>query len=73
MILAILVFGLFGTVSELLLLGHDEDPAQFVPIVLIAAGLAVASKLSPRVCIMFPKKPVLCNIEILPYVAGGYE
>src|SRR5262245_56883886 len=40
-ILWVLVFGLFGTGLELVLLGHDENAVQFVPLVLIVAGLAV--------------------------------
>ena len=37
-ILGVLVLGLLGTVTELILLGHYEQPLQFVPLVLI--GLA---------------------------------
>jgi hypothetical protein len=37
-LLAILLIGLVGTAAELLLLKHDEGPAQFIPLVLI--GLA---------------------------------
>jgi len=35
-LLAILLIGLVGTTTELLLLKHDEDPAQFIPLALIA-------------------------------------
>jgi hypothetical protein len=34
-LLVILLIGLVGTATELLLLKHDEDPAQFIPLVLI--------------------------------------
>lgn len=40
-ILGVLVFGMAGTITELLLLAHYEDLAQFVPLVLIAVALAV--------------------------------
>jgi hypothetical protein len=40
-ILAILVLGLLGTVTELILLEHYEKPVQLVPVVLIALALAV--------------------------------
>jgi len=40
-ILVILVLGLLGTVTELVLLGHYEQPLQFVPLVLIAAAVGV--------------------------------
>jgi uncharacterized membrane protein len=39
-ILVILVLGLLGTVTELVLLEHYEQPTQFVPLVLIVAALA---------------------------------
>src|ERR1700674_1748911 len=39
-ILGILVLGLVGTVTELILLEHYEQPLQFVPLVLIAAAVA---------------------------------
>jgi hypothetical protein len=38
-ILGILVLGLLGTVTELVLLEHYEQPTQFVPLVLIVAAL----------------------------------
>ena len=39
-ILGILVLGLVGTVTELVLLGHYEQPLQLVPVMLIAIALA---------------------------------
>jgi uncharacterized membrane protein len=38
-ILGILALGLLGTVTELVLLEHYEEPLQFVPLILIAAVL----------------------------------
>jgi len=40
-ILIILVLGLLGTVTELVLLEHYEQPLQFVPLVLIVAAVVV--------------------------------
>jgi len=40
-ILGVLVLGLLGTVTELVLLEHYEQPMQFVPLVLIVAAIAV--------------------------------
>jgi uncharacterized membrane protein len=40
-ILAILVLGLLGTVTELVLLEHYEQPLQFVPLLLIVAAVSV--------------------------------
>lgn len=39
-LLAILLIGLVGTTTELLLLKHDEDFAQFIPLVLIGIAFA---------------------------------
>jgi uncharacterized membrane protein len=41
MLFILLLLGLAGTGVELLLLGHDEDLLQLVPLVLIAVGLVV--------------------------------
>ena len=40
-IVVILVLGLLGTATELVLLKHYEQPVQFVPVVLIVAAIAV--------------------------------
>jgi uncharacterized membrane protein len=40
-VLVILVLGLVGTVTELVLLEHYEQPLQFVPLVLIVAAVSV--------------------------------
>ena len=40
-ILAVFVLGVVGSVAELLLLGHDEDLPQFIPLVLFAGALAL--------------------------------
>lgn len=43
LLLLLLAAGSLGTAVELLLLGHFEEFTQIVPLVLLAAGLAVAS------------------------------
>jgi hypothetical protein len=40
-ILAVMVLGLLGTITELVLLGHYEQPLQLVPLILIVAAVAV--------------------------------
>ena len=40
-----LVLGAAGTITELLLLGHDESPAQFVPLALLTAGVVIGLSL----------------------------
>jgi hypothetical protein len=46
---AILILGMAGTAVELLLLKHDEDRIQLIPLVLLAAGLVavIAHALRP--------------------------
>ena len=39
--LVVLLFGMAGLLAELTLIAHYEDPAQWLPIVLLAAGLLV--------------------------------
>jgi hypothetical protein len=41
LVLGVLVLGLIGTVTELILLEHYEQALQFVPLVLIALGVVV--------------------------------
>ena len=42
MLAGILLLGMAGTLIELLLLGHDEDRIQLIPLVSLAVGLTVA-------------------------------
>ena len=42
-VLILLVIGLVGTVTELILLSHYEQPLQLVPVVLIVIALAVVA------------------------------
>src|SRR6202051_2305823 len=43
-VLGVLGLGLAGTVTELVLLEHYEQPLQFVPLVLIVAAVAGAAR-----------------------------
>jgi hypothetical protein len=68
LLLAIFVFGMAGTAVELLLLGHFEDTAQFVPLILLAVGLVVA--------LWYGKRPTPSSLKALRavlvlFVAGG--
>src|SRR5258708_22626477 len=68
-ILIILVLGLLGTVTELVLLEHYEQPTQFVPLVLIVAALAalfwefrrrdMAGRRPPRLVVALCPLPLL--------------
>lgn len=42
-LLAILLLGMVGSGAELVLLGHSEDYRQWIPLVLLAAGLIVCT------------------------------
>ena len=52
LLLGILLFGLVGTAAELILIGHDEDWWQMIPLVVIGlailAGLAMMAGPFPR-------------------------
>ena len=41
LLLAILLVGMLGTEAELLLIGHDEDAPQLIPLIGIAVAVAV--------------------------------
>lgn len=40
---SVLLLGMIGTASELLLLGHTEDFRQWIPLILLGAGLLVSA------------------------------
>lgn len=42
-LLGILLLGMAGTTTELLLLKHDEDATQLIPLILLGAGFAAAA------------------------------
>lgn len=43
LMLAVLVLGMAGLLTELLLIAHFEDTAQWIPIILLAVGLIVVA------------------------------
>jgi hypothetical protein len=58
LLLGLLLFGLAGTATELLLISHDEDIWQTIPIVaialaiLVSLGLAVTSRAAPPAALL---------------------
>jgi hypothetical protein len=42
LLLAVLLLGLLGTGTELVLMGHDEDAWQMIPLVVLAAAIAAS-------------------------------
>ena len=51
LLLAVLLFGLVGTTTELVLIGHDEDAWQLIPLVVLAiAILASLGMVATRRC-----------------------
>jgi hypothetical protein len=48
LLLGVLVLGILGAGTELLLIGHDEDAWQLIPLVVLAAAL-VASLATVRI------------------------
>jgi hypothetical protein len=64
----ILVLGSLGLGLELLLLGHFEEPAQFVPLVLIAAGLLATAWAALRPT---PRTTMILRSVAAGQIAGG--
>jgi hypothetical protein len=70
-ILAILVLGLAGTVIELILLGHYEQPLQLVPVVLIlASAVALAWHVTRRDSTSLHALMVIMALFVLAGFAG---
>jgi hypothetical protein len=68
-ILCVLMLGLLGTVTELILLGHYEQPLQFVPLVLI--GLAFVT-LAWNLIQHGPASRRALGIVMLLFVLAGF-
>jgi hypothetical protein len=67
-VLVILTIGMVGSAVELLLLNHDEDAIQLVPLVLLGAGLALVAwhALRPGTASAFAVRTVM-----VAFVAAG--
>ena len=59
-LLAILLIGVVGITVELLLLGHDEDLNQFIPLALAAATVLM--------CIVVSVKPSLTTVRVFQFL-----
>jgi hypothetical protein len=68
-LLGVLTLGVTGLGLELLLIGHFDDPFQFVPLVLLGSGLPTLSALAarPRPAIV----RVVQGLMILFVMSGG--
>lgn len=64
LLLVALVAGMIGTVSELLLIGHFEDPWQLVPLVLLAAATLVA--------LLHAVRPDALTVRLLQLLMGFF-
>jgi hypothetical protein len=64
----LLLLGLTGTGVELLLLGHDEDLLQLVPLALIAVGVAV---IIWHRCSASRWSLIFLRATMVAFVAGG--
>ena len=67
-LLGIFVFGAAGTAAELLLLEHTEHLAQWVPLVLIAASLAV---LAAHAALRGPGTVRVFHVVMLAFLGAG--
>jgi hypothetical protein len=71
LVLAVLVIGLLGTVTELVLLEHYEQVLQLVPVVLIAAALvAIAWQLIARTAASLRAIAIIMILFVLAGFAG---
>jgi hypothetical protein len=71
LVLAVLVIGLLGTVTELVLLGHYEQALQLVPVVLIAAALAaIAWQLTSKSAASLRALEIIMYLFVLAGFAG---
>lgn len=74
LLLALLAFGLVGTATDLLLIGHDEDVWQMIPLALIGlavvvtAALALSSPATGRAAMLVR---VFRVVMVLLIIAGG--
>jgi len=74
LLLGVLLFGLAGTATDLLLIGHDEDAWQLIPFVMI--GLAVLASLGLALTSQAPGRAVMMvrlfrAVMVLLIVTGG--
>lgn len=60
-LMAIVALGLVGMSTELLLIGHDEDVQQLIPLVIAVAGLVALT------CVWV--KPSVLSLRVLQFVA----
>lgn len=65
---ALLLLGMTGTAAELLLLKHDEEALQLVPLVLLAAGIVAVSA-----CMIRPTRAGVTALQALMvlFIASG--
>ena len=64
----ILLAGMAGTLAELLLMGHDEDATQFIPLVLLSLGLVTIAWHAVR---SGPLSARAVRAVMLAFVAAG--
>ena len=64
LLLGLLLVGLAGTATDLLLLAHYEDAWQLIPLVLVGIGAIFATRAAPN----WPPPPIV--VALLRYVLG---
>jgi hypothetical protein len=75
LLLALLVVGLVGTATELLLTGHDEDAWQLIPLVVLGMALVASLVMSATVAVR-PEKAtpairLFQGVMVLLILSGG--
>jgi hypothetical protein len=76
LLLGLLLFGLAGTATDLLLIGHYEDARQVIPLVMIGLaalasfGLAIAGRATPPAAVVVRLFQAVMVLLILTGIAG---
>lgn len=70
-LLAILLFGLAGTATELLLTGHYEDSVQWIPLVLLALAMVATVALLLSLAVPLAMTTRLFQVAMLSLIVGG--
>ena len=75
LLLALLLFGLVGTGTELILTGHDEDVWQFIPLIVLGMSLVAGFVMSVVITRRFAASTIAIRIfqatMVLLILSGG--
>jgi hypothetical protein len=70
-LLAVLLLGLAGAATELILTGHYEDPMQWIPLVLLALGMVATMAMHLSLATPLAMTTRLFQIAMVSLIVGG--